>query len=128
MAYFITIMEFKFNDLIKNFSQVATRFFGSWWAVAAQLLFVIVWFSLGLKMELFMLWISLEAIFIWVVYLASSQQREERHERMGALQQVKIKEKMLDNLSSGEKHNQKLDHIIKLLYELNEEIKSLKKK
>jgi uncharacterized membrane protein len=120
-------MKLKTNNLAKNFSHIATRFFGSWWAVAAQFLFIIVWFSLGLKMELFMLWISLEAIFIWVVYLAASQQREERLDRMGALQQVKIKEKMLDNLSIGEKQNQKIDRIIKLLYDLQEEVKSLKK-
>ena len=117
----------KQEPLIVSFSKLSTRFFSSWWVVLVHTLLVAVWFALGLKLELFMLWISLEAIFIWVVYLAASGRREEKRDHLDALQQIKIKEKMLDTLSNGEQHNQKLDRITKMLYELQEEIVKLKK-
>ena len=112
---------------IEKISKVMTRFFSSWWVVVVHTLLVVVWFALGLKLELFMLWISLEAIFIWVVYLAASGRKEEKRDHLEALQQIKIKEKMLDTLANGDKHTSKLDHITKMLYELQEEVKRLKK-
>ncbi len=115
-------------SLIETISQSVTHFFGSWWAVILHTAWLIIWFSLRLSLEILMLWISLEAIFIWVVFLAASNRREEQRDRMGALQQIKIKEKMLDNLQNGEKHNQKLDHMMKMLYELQEQVGELKKK
>jgi uncharacterized membrane protein len=105
-----------------------TKFFGSWWAVVVHTIVVIAWFIFQFNLQIFMLWISLEAIFIWTVYLAASHHREQKHDRLEALQQIRIKEKMIDTLANGEKQNDKLDQITKMLYSLEEEIELLKKK
>lgn len=112
---------------IEKISKVMTKFFSSWWAVLAHTILVIIWFVFRFSLELFMFWISLEAIFIWVVYLAASGRREEKRDKVEAFQQAKIKEKMLDNLANGDKADEKLDRITKMLYELQEEVKRLKK-
>ncbi len=116
------------ENTIEKLSRLMTRFFGSWWAVVLHTLLVLIWFIFRFNLEYFMLWISLEAIFIWVVYLAASNRREEKHDHREALQQIKMKEKLLESLANGEKEAEKLNQIQKMIYELQEEVRTFKKK
>ena len=113
---------------IERISKALTKFFSSWWAVVFHTLWIGIWLLFHFSLEILTFGISLEAIFIWIVSLAASSRREEQRDHVSALQQIKIKEKMLDNLQNGDKQVSKLDTITKMIYELQEEVKTLKNK
>ena len=113
---------------LNKITKAIAWFMGSWWAVIFHTAWFGVWLIFNFNIDTLTLWVSLEAIFLGIFLLMSSNKAEVDRDRLEAKRQIMTKGKVVDNLGENMKQNQKLDKITKILFELQEEIEAIKGK
>jgi len=121
------IVKKKTKSLMGKFTELVSWFLGSWWAVVFHTVWFAVWLLLDFDVNLLTFSVSLEAIFIGIFLLMSSnkaeEQRDIREERLRRSDRKKIEH----DIKLDEKADRQLSEIKRLQKELHNEVKVLKK-
>lgn len=117
----------KTRRLTSRVTQAVAWFLGSWWAVILHTIWFGVWLIFNFDINLLTFSVSLEAIFIGIFLLMSSNKAEELRDRREARQQAQEQQRIEHDIKLDEKADRQLTEIKKLHQDLHQEIKSLKK-
>lgn len=112
-------MPFKLSKLIDKITEKIARFFGSWWAVIFHLLWFSVWLIFDFSVHYLTLGVSLEAIFIGIFLLMTSNKAEVKRDIKDNKQRIEDMKRVEYDIMLDEKADRKLDEIHRLQKELN---------
>ena len=110
------------DTFLDKVTRAVAWFMGSWWAVLFHTSWFTIWLIFNFNIDTLTLWVSLEAIFIGIFLLMASNRAEVARDRVESLRQIMTKQKVIDNLDENLKQSQKLDRVIQVLYQLQDEI------
>jgi len=112
--------------LINKFTDKASWFLGSWWAVVLHTIWFTVWIIFNFDINTLTLYVSLEAIFIGIFLLMSANRAEQQRDRLQARRQTKIFSELKTDVKIDQKQTSQLTQVLNAISDLKAEIKSLK--
>lgn len=103
-------------------------FLGSWWAVFFHTFWFSVWLILDFDIELLTFSVSLEAIFIGIFLLMSSNKAEALRDKTASRQRKADRKRLEADIRLDEKADRQLTEIQNLQKELHQEVLAIRKK
>jgi len=116
----------KKESLLDKATKLIARFFGSWWAVVVHTVWFACWFIFTDEINLLMMWVSLEAIFIGIFLLMSSTKAEEERDRKETREQGRQKKQIEFNTALNETQNSLLAELRRTNKETGEELMEIR--
>lgn len=118
----------KAGSLIEKVTSYLSWFLGSWWAVFFHTFWFSVWLILDFDIDLLTFSVSLEAIFIGIFLLMSSNRAEALRDKRATRQRATDRERLEIDIKLDEKAERQLSQITRLHKELHGEICLIKKR
>lgn len=117
----------KTRSTLDKVTDYLSWFLGSWWAVFFHTFWFSVWLVLDFDIDLLTFSVSLEAIFIGIFLLMSSNKAATSRDRTASRQRKADRERLETDIRLDEKADRQLTEIKKLQEELHQEVLSIKK-
>lgn len=117
----------KAKTFFDKFTDRISWFLGSWLGVLFHTFWFTVWLILDFDLNLLTFSVSLEAIFIGIFLLMSSNKAEVERDRKEAIQQVQDRKRIEHDIKLDEKADRQLTEIKRLHKQLHREVKAIKK-
>ena len=117
----------KTKTLFDKFTDVISWFLGSWIAVVFHTLWFAIWLILDFDVNVLTFSVSLEAIFIGIFLLMSSNKAEVQRDKREARQQEQDRKRVEHDIKLDEKADRQLTEIKRLHKELHKDMKLIKR-
>jgi len=114
------------KNFLDKVSKLIAKFFGSWWAVVFHIAWFVGWLILTDDINLLMMWVSLEAIFIGIFLLMSSSKAEEERDRKESKEQERQKKQIEFNTALNETQSSLLAELRRTNKEIREELTEIR--
>jgi len=111
----------------EKFSELISRFMGSWWAVVFHTFWFAVWLIFNFNLEILTLWVSLEAIFIGIFLLMAANRSEIERDKKEAEEQLRQRKMMGVDISMDRKQTSEMGEVKEALKRLEKQIAHLTK-
>lgn len=116
----------KKRSFLDRATEVIARFFGSWWAVGVHTGWFVGWLLFTNDINLLMMWVSLEAIFIGIFLLMASNKAEEQRDTKEAKEQARQQKQIEFNTALNETQNALLAELRRGMKEIKDELADLR--
>lgn len=117
----------KTKSFMDRFTNFVAWFLGSWVAVVFHTIWFAFWLIFNFDINLLTVAVSLEAIFIGIFLLMSSNKAEVKRDLREARQRKRDRERLEHDIKLDQKADRQLTEIKRLQKELHEEVRSVKK-
>lgn len=111
-----------------KFTDIASWFIGSWWAVIIHALWFSLWLILDFSVNLLTFSVSLEAIFIGIFLLMAANKGEVKRDLREARQGKRDRERLEHDIKLDEKADRQLTEIKRLEKEIYKRLDSIEAK
>ncbi len=119
--------EIKQKTLAERTTRIIAKFIGSWWAVIFHTFWFAIWLIFNFNLEILTLWVSLEAIFIGIFLLMSSNKAEIERDRKEAEEQLRQRKMIGVDISMDRKQVSEITEIKNSLKRIEKQIAGLTK-
>ena len=103
-------------------------FLGSWLGVVLHTIIFCLWFILGLDLEILLVAVSLEAIYIGIFLLMAANEEERKKESQDKILRERDRQFMLTDIKLDEKAGITLAQIVENQKEIQKQLMALRKK
>lgn len=118
----------KKKTLLDRLGNAIAWLMSSWWGVILHSTWFGVWLIFNFNLDLLTLWVSLEAIFIGIFLLMSSNKAEIERDRKEFRAQKRQMEVLKHDVVLDKRADRRQLEMIKMLRGLEKEIKTIKKR
>ncbi len=112
----------KAKSFMERLTDYMAWFLGSWWAVFFHTFWFSIWLVLDFDIDLLTFSVSLEAIFIGIFLLMSSNKAEAMRDKRAARDRAADRRRLEADIKLDEKADRQLEEITRLHKELHEEV------
>ena len=112
---------------MNRFTDLISWFLGSWWAVFFHTFWFAIWLILDFDLNLLTFSVSLEAIFIGIFLLMSSNNAEIKRDLREARQRKNDRKRLEHDIKLDEKADRQMTEIKRWQKEMMSELKKIKK-
>ncbi len=123
----ITKIPKKTKTMIEKFTDVISSFLGSWWAVIFHTVWFSVWLVFNFDINLLTFSVSLEAIFIGIFLLMSSNATEAKRGKHQARLRKKDRARLERDIKLDEKADRQLTEIKRIQKDVNQKLDKVMK-
>jgi len=116
------------NKHLDKLTDLIAWFMGSWWGVGFHTAWFIFWLLFNFNLEILTLWVSLEAIFIGIFLLMSSNKAEVERDRKERMAQKRQMEVLKHDVVLDKRADRRQLEMMKMLKKMEKDVKSIKKK
>ncbi len=117
----------KKKSTLEKITKGVAWFMGSWWSVIFHTTWFGVWLIFNFDLNILTLWVSLEAIFLGIFLLMSSNKSEENRDRQEAILRTQDRKRVEHDIYLDEKADRQLLEIKRMQKQLSEDVEDIKK-
>ena len=117
----------KDKSALGKITRVIAWFMGSWWSVIFHTIWFAVWLIFNFNLNILTLWVSLEAIFLGIFLLMSSNKSEQDRDKQEAILRTQDRKRVEHDIKLDEKADRQLLEIKKMQKKLAEDVEEIRK-
>ncbi|MBU1127332.1 MAG: hypothetical protein ABIH88_00460 [Patescibacteria group bacterium] len=116
----------KDKSALGKITRAIAWFMGSWWSVIFHTIWFAVWLIFNFNLNILTLWVSLEAIFLGIFLLMSSNKSEQDRDRQEAALRAQDRKRVEHDIKLDEKADRQLLEIKKMQKKLAEDVEEIR--